>query len=138
MTIKFPKISRKRIIYIDCKVCHKTRKRALVEMQTLNPYNRTAEGIPKTKERILDELWKKLDDVEARLRAEGITCKTCDWQMAETTNAIMGSFKSTPYACDPSVEEEAEARRKWTEKFGTISPFVTELENCDKPKRNRP
>ena len=57
-----------------CSVCGKRRQRSTTFSQTINPFNKNADGVPKTREEILAEL-----NEEARLwKATPLVCASCE------------------------------------------------------------
>ncbi len=57
-----------------CTGCQKRTTRTLQVYQTLNPFNRNAQGLPKSREEILVELRKDL----AALQAAPLHCTSCE------------------------------------------------------------
>ena len=70
----FREIKAHRHIQYVCRCCHKHRCKRLSDFQTINPYNKTADGSVKTAEQISEELEKELDKQE---REFDKVCKTC-------------------------------------------------------------
>lgn len=57
-----------------CIACGKKRERAQRFFQTLNPFNRNAAGLPKSRAEIVEELEAK----RAKWWAEPFVCRSCD------------------------------------------------------------
>ena len=57
-----------------CVVCQKKRLRTMHFWQTINPYNRNADGYPKSREEILAEVRRERDAWEK----SPLVCKSCE------------------------------------------------------------
>lgn len=77
VTTTFAEVKDGRTIKIDCKQCGKNLKRVVSDFQTLNPYNRNADGVPKTRGEIYRELGPRIDEKERKMREEGVICRQC-------------------------------------------------------------
>lgn len=69
-TVRFEKVTRRVQKRGKCQSCGKTHTRATTLWQTLNPFNKNAEGFPKTRNEIYDELQTQA----ATWKAAPITC----------------------------------------------------------------
>lgn len=77
MRINFREISRQRDVKVNCIACNKLLRRTIKEFQTVNPFNKGADGFPKTEDQIRRELPAQIDRAEAKLKTQAI-CRTCE------------------------------------------------------------
>ena len=61
VTYRFDEISQSRLVRTKCKRCGRIFQRTFKESQTVNPYNRNADGFVKTAEEIVRECRAKVD-----------------------------------------------------------------------------
>lgn len=77
MTVyKFQDVKRTAKKRVPCEGCGKKLNRQTTFMQTINPFNKNAEGYPKTYREIWDELGAKCREWEAD--TEGFLCTPCE------------------------------------------------------------
>ena len=75
-TVHFQPVTRKQSVAYTCKRCLKKRTRIVKTEHTINPFNRNAEGLPKSREEVLEcvraEQAKKVAEIVA-----GDICNKC-------------------------------------------------------------
>ncbi|MHC5307543.1 hypothetical protein [Bartonella sp. LJL80] len=78
MFYNFPSILRKTTVYFTCECCNKPkRSRTITVENTVNPYNRNADGEIKTSQEVLADVKQTLkSEKEAFLRKP--VCKSCE------------------------------------------------------------
>ncbi len=75
-TYTFQEIKIKRTVKCSCTKCGKKLQRVVEAWQTVNPYNMTSDGEPKTPAQIRQELPPELDKSEKWLH-KNVVCRNC-------------------------------------------------------------
>jgi len=70
----FDEIKSKQVVKVLCRVCRKKISRTLSASQTENPYNRNAEGNPKSRTEIQGENFSKLQALVKDAMMNGLYC----------------------------------------------------------------
>lgn len=76
-TITFREIGLSLNYTVACVSCRRSMRRTLRDSQTLNPFNRNAEGQTKNEREIYAELRQRLPQKVAEIKADGVTCNNC-------------------------------------------------------------
>lgn len=76
-TINFQEIKNKQILSGICKVCNKKRTRTITEEQTINPFNKNADGTIKTRYEVSLSVKENLEKRVNRFKEEGFVCRSC-------------------------------------------------------------
>lgn len=76
MRINFDEVRSKKKVRVRCTVCGKPHNRVLTSYQTLNPFNKNKDGLPKTRAEIYPELEFDIENQEKKLHKEFI-CSKC-------------------------------------------------------------
>lgn len=78
MRVTFDEISRADTIHAKCDRCGGKAQRTIRVTHTVNPYNRNADGVPRTPEEVLAQVKDVLAFKVKQIRASGITCRKCE------------------------------------------------------------
>ena len=77
MIVNFQRVVRKRKIRVACPGCGKKRYRVISVEETINPFNKNAEGKPKSQSEVYQSVTAKLDAECSGLKNMGIVCNAC-------------------------------------------------------------
>ena len=77
MKITFDIISRSQNVKYVCLGCGKKRTKVIKVEHTINPYNKNKDGIPKTRNEVLEDVCTELKRRVTKTE-QGITCSKCN------------------------------------------------------------
>ncbi len=77
MKITFQQVTRKRRTKVRCRVCNRYLVRVLSVMNTVNPFNKDAAGIVKSRAQVDADVLSELHKLINKTQAEGIVCRGC-------------------------------------------------------------
>jgi len=77
MKTDFQTVVSKTVIKGVCEKCGKNRQRTIVSMQTVNPWNKNSQGLPKSRDEVNASVNKNLKLLVKRFR-EKFICKSCE------------------------------------------------------------
>jgi hypothetical protein len=77
MRITFQQVVRKERIKVQCRVCKRSLPRVMSVMHTVNPFNKDAAGLVKSRAQVYSDVSDALRDLVAKTKSDGIVCRGC-------------------------------------------------------------
>jgi hypothetical protein len=76
-TVRFQEIKARKQVTLPCRVCGKKVKRAVTVIYTVNPFNKTKYGVPKSRKEVYEDAKTTVAADAEALVATGVMCRKC-------------------------------------------------------------
>lgn len=77
MRLIFQQVTRKDRIKVQCRVCKRSLSRVLSVTHTVNPFNKDANGLVKSRAQVCSDVSDALRELTAKTKTDGIVCRGC-------------------------------------------------------------